>query len=147
MATKKKGAAKKKKPAKKAPAKKKPAARAAAPKKASHPAVVWWEVQSKDPARAQQFFGELFGWKVDSNNPMSYGMVEAGKDGIGGGIGGAMGAARTTFYVEVKDINSMLDRVGQLGGRTVMPRTDIGMVIMAQFEDSEGNLVGLIETR
>ena len=42
---------------------------------------------------SSSFFGNLFGWKIDTNNPMSYGMVSgAGKDTIGGGIGPAMDA-------------------------------------------------------
>ncbi len=148
-----------KKPAKKAAAKKttKKAApkaapkAAAAPKKAAHPAVVHWEVQSRDPEKQMRFFGELFGWKIDANNPMNYGLVEAGIGGqngnsIGGGIGGSpTGSARVTFYVQVKDINATLTQAQTLGARTLMPRTDIGMVIMAQFEDLEGNLIGLIE--
>jgi len=130
---------------------KKPAAkakRAAAPAKkaAAKPAVVHWEVQAKDPARQQQFFGDLFGWKVDTNNPMQYGMVAgAGKDTIGGGIGQTMDASRVTVYVQVTDINATLDKAGGLGAQTVMPRTDIGMIVMAQFKDPEGNIIGLVE--
>ena len=26
-----------------------------------------------------------------------------------------------------------------------MPRTDIGMIVMAQFRDPEGNIIGLVE--
>ena len=32
-----------------------------------------------------------------------------------------------------------------MGGQTLMPRTDIGMIIMAQFRDPEGNVIGLVE--
>src|SRR5260370_41203778 len=131
MATKKGAKSKKKAPAKKAAAKK------AAPKKPASPAVVHWEVQAKDPSRQVQFFAELFGWRIDTNNPMNYGMVEAGsKDGIAGGIGGvADGTSRVTVYVQVPDINATLARAESLGAQTVMPRTDIGMVIMGQFRD------------
>jgi predicted enzyme related to lactoylglutathione lyase len=167
MATKragaKKGAAKKaaaaKKPAAKkamakaapkkaaAPAKKKATPKKTAPKKkASRPGVVHWEVQAKDPATQQRFFGELFSWEVDTNNPQSYGMVSpAGKDTIGGGIGGGDGQSRVTFYVQVDDINATLAKAEELGARTVMPRTDIGMIVMAQFVDLEGNVIGLVE--
>jgi predicted enzyme related to lactoylglutathione lyase len=128
-----------KKAAKKTPAKM-PA------KKASRPGVVHWEVQAKDPARQQQFFSELFSWEVDANNPQSYGMVSAqGKDTIGGGIGGGDGQSRVTFYVQVDDINETLSRAEELGAQTVMPRTDIGMIVMAQFLDLEGNVIGLVE--
>jgi predicted enzyme related to lactoylglutathione lyase len=162
MATKraaKKGAAPKKKsaaakkPAGKKPAAKKVTARAAAPqkkaaakKKAVKPGVVHWEVQAKDPETQQRFFGDLFEWEVDTNNPMSYGMVSAqGKDTIGGGIGSGDGQPRVTFYVQVSDINETLAKAESLGAKTVMPRTDIGMIVMAQFLDLEGNVIGLVE--
>lgn len=147
MAKAKKGKTKSKGKAKAKPAKKKAATRrAAAPKRAAGPGVVHWEVQARDPAKQQQFFANLFGWKVDANNPMNYGMVAgAGKDTIGGGIGGTQDAARVTVYVQVPDINASLEKAQSLGAQTVMPRTDVGMIIMAQFKDLEGNVIGLVE--
>ena len=158
----KKSAAKAKKTAKK-PARKlakksaRPAARRAVakeaapeaayqPPKLTGPSVVHWEVQARDPAAQQQFFGELFGWSVDANNPQNYGMVTAGGPGsIGGGIGMTTDAPRATFYVQVPNIADTLDKALTMGAQTIMPRTDIGMVIMAQFRDPEGNIIGVIE--
>jgi predicted enzyme related to lactoylglutathione lyase len=133
--------------AKAKPAKKRSATkRAAAPKRSAAPGVVHWEVQARDPARQQQFFANLFGWKVQVDPQMNYGMVAgAGKDTIGGGIGGTMDTARVTVYVQVPDINASLDKAQSLGAQTVMPRTDIGMIVMAQFKDLEGNVIGLVE--
>jgi predicted enzyme related to lactoylglutathione lyase len=45
----------------------------------------------------------------------------------------------------VPDINASLEKIGSLGGRTLMPRTDVGPVIMAIFQDPEGNTFGIIE--
>jgi predicted enzyme related to lactoylglutathione lyase len=133
----------------KKPVKKKAAAtkRAAAPKRAAHPAVVHWEVQARDLPRQQQFFSNLFGWKIDTNNPMQYGMISgAGKDTIGGGIGPAMDqSSRVTFYIQVPDINQTLDKAQGLGAQTVLPRTAYGPVIMGLFRDLEGNVIGLVE--
>ena len=116
------------------------------PPKLISPSVVHWEVQARDPVAQGQFFGSLFGWNVDANNPQSYGMVTAGGPGsIGGGIGATMDAPRATFYVQVPSIVDTLDKAATMGAQMVMPRTDIGMVVMAQFRDPEGNLIGLIE--
>lgn len=115
-------------------------------KKAAKPAVVHWEVQAKNPVKQQQFFGSLFGWKIDANNPMSYGLVSSGgRSAIDGGIGSTDDKPRVTVYVQVSDINATLAKAESLGAQTVMPRTDIGMVIMAQFRDPEGNVIGVIE--
>jgi predicted enzyme related to lactoylglutathione lyase len=135
--------------AKKASVKKRTAAAPAlraAPPKPTGPSVVHWEVQARDPAAQQRFFAELFEWKIDASNPMSYGVVAAAGNGsIGGGIGAMSDAPRATFYVQVPDINAALAKVESLGGQTVMPRQDMGMVIMAQFRDPEGNVIGLVE--
>jgi predicted enzyme related to lactoylglutathione lyase len=148
-----KKAAAKKAPAKKAPAKKaapkRAAAKAAVPKKpkVKHP-VVHWEIQSTTPERLQDFYRGVFDWVIDTNNPMKYGMVASGGggDSIPGGIGGASGpAAKTVVYASVPSIDDTLSKVSGMGGRTIMPRTDLGMVVMAIFEDPEGNAFGLVE--
>jgi predicted enzyme related to lactoylglutathione lyase len=112
--------------------------------------VVHFEVTGKDGAALQKFYGELFEWNVNADNPMNYGMVtpEEGK-GIGGGVGGTFGQGDgyVTFYMEVDDPQAALDKAEQLGGTTVMPVTDIpGAVTIAQFTDPEGHLIGLVKS-
>ncbi|MGO9837490.1 MAG: VOC family protein [Polyangiaceae bacterium] len=142
------------KPAAKKVAKKSAAKKSAARKPAAKPVprgpahqVVHWEIQSKTPEKLHEFYGEIFSWKIDANNPMNYGMVASGgRDGIDGGIGGSMGpTSQVLVYVNVPDINAALEKIGSRGGRTLMPRTDLGMVIMAIFQDPEGNTLGLVE--
>ncbi len=111
--------------------------------------VMWFEVQSKDPEKAQRFYAELFDWNVDADNPMGYGMVETGGDGgIRGGIGGTPeGApANVTWYVEVPDPEEHLKKAEELGGRRLMGPMEVpdGPTI-AHFADPEGNVVGLVE--
>jgi predicted enzyme related to lactoylglutathione lyase len=158
MSAKKKTAAKK--PAKKAAPRKAPkkavkaaapkraAARPASPAKKAGPQIVHWEIQSQMPDRLHTFYADAFGWKVDANNPMNYGMVSSGgKEAIDGGIGGSMNGdrSRVLVYANVTDIVESLEKIEALGGRTVMPRTDVGPVIMALYTDPEGNVMGLIE--
>jgi predicted enzyme related to lactoylglutathione lyase len=134
-------------PAKRAVARKAaPPETVAGPPKLTGPSVVHWEVQARDPGAQMRFFGELFGWNIDANNPQNYGMVTpAGQGSIGGGIGATMDAPRATFYVQVPSIADTLDKAATMGGQTLMPRTDIGMIVMAQFRDPEGNVIGLVE--
>jgi predicted enzyme related to lactoylglutathione lyase len=147
----KKAAPKKKVVAKKAVAKKAAAPRAPAPpKKPAGPKhqVVHWEIQSTQPERLHSFYRDVFGWEINADNPMKYGLVASGRgsNGIDGGIGGSMGpTAKTIVYAGVPSIEEALVKVSEKGGRTVMPRSDLGMVIIAVFEDPEGNAFGLIE--
>ena len=54
--------------------------------------VVHFEIQSNQAGELQEFYSKLFGWKIDANNPMSYGIVDTESEGISGGIGPAMGS-------------------------------------------------------
>jgi predicted enzyme related to lactoylglutathione lyase len=110
---------------------------------------VHFEITGKDGKKLQDFYSGVFNWKVDANNPMNYGIVS--NEDTGGGIGGGIsagdgGTSQVTFYIEVDDPQAYLDKVTASGGRTVMPVTEIpGMVVLAQFADPEGNIVGLVK--
>jgi predicted enzyme related to lactoylglutathione lyase len=111
--------------------------------------VVHFEIVGKDGKKLQAFYAGLFGWKVDANNEWNYGMVdtETPGQGIAGGIGPTMdGQARVTVYAQVPDLQASLDKAVALGGKVVMPITEIpGAVTMAMVTDPEGNTMGLIK--
>jgi len=113
--------------------------------------VVHFEVLGKDPAALCDFYGKLFGWKLetpDPNDPMQYSMVstEGGEGAIDGGIGKAMhGDGSVTFYVGVDDLQAALDQVQSLGGHTIMPPQETApSTHIALFADPEGHVVGLV---
>jgi uncharacterized protein len=112
--------------------------------------VAFFEVISPDHERAQKFYGELFGWQVAADPAMGgYGLVDAGagEDAIGGGIGpsSAPGDAGVKIYVRVDDMEAFLDRAERLGGRRLVPPTDLPGEFgrFAIFTDPDGNQVGL----
>jgi uncharacterized protein len=108
--------------------------------------VVHFEVIGKDGKKLQDFYSGVFGWKISAENPMNYGIIEAQGSGIGGGVSGEGSQSYVTFYIEVDDPQAYLDKVVARGGQVVMPVTDVpGMVTMAQFEDPEGHLIGIIK--
>jgi len=109
--------------------------------------VVHFEVIGRYGAALQKFYGELFDWKINTDNPMNYGMVdtEGGSVGINGGIGQNDNWQGATFYIAVDDIQAYLDKIEQAGGKTMMPVTDMGMVTIAIFTDPEGNAIGLVK--
>lgn len=109
--------------------------------------VVHFEILGKEPKRLQEFYAGLFDWHVDANNPINYGVVDThGEGGIGGGIGPAQGENQVTFYVQVDDLQGYLNKIEGMGGKTVVPVTEIpDMVTFAMFADPEGNVVGLVK--
>lgn len=109
--------------------------------------VVHFEILGKDGKKSQAFYGSLFGWNIDASNPMDYGMVSASEAGVGGGVSAAMdGKPAVTVYVEVADLDATLKKAESLGGKTVMPPTEVpGGPKLAQFSDPDGNVIGLTQ--
>lgn len=110
--------------------------------------VVHFEIHSRDAAKAKAFYAELFDWRIQSDNPMNYGLVETGAgSGINGGIMGGQEHTGVIFYVEVDDLQAYLDRAEAMGGKTLMPPTEVpGTVTFALFADLDGNPIGLVKS-
>lgn len=109
--------------------------------------VIHWEITGKDAPKLQQFYADLFGWNVDSNNPMNYGLVDTQtEDGINEGIAQEQeSATRVTVYVQVDDLQAYRDKAESLGGKTILPPTVIpDTVTLAMFTDPEGNIMGTV---
>src|SRR5215831_11901575 len=51
--------------------------------------VGWFEVLGPDGGALQRFYADAFGWQVDADNEMNYGMVAAEEGSIGGGVAGS----------------------------------------------------------
>jgi predicted enzyme related to lactoylglutathione lyase len=116
-------------------------------------AVVHFEVMGKDGDALQSYYSDLFGWKIDSDNPMNYGIVQrdgnVNADGVG--IGGGVGAApegydgHVTFYVEVPDVEAALAKAESLGGSRMMGPDKMEGVEIGLFNDPEGHTVGVVK--
>lgn len=113
--------------------------------------VVHFEIMGTDGEVLRAFYSDLFSWKIDSSNPMGYGLVSpAGNgSGIGGGVaeGPAGYAGHVTFYVEVADVEDALTTAEQLGGTRIMGPESVMGVDMGLFNDPEGHLVGVVTAR
>jgi len=108
--------------------------------------VVYFEVGAVQHGPLVEFYEKLFGWGMRSPAE-GYTMIDTrGGGGINGGVGrSGSGEPWSTFYVEVDDLRATLDRVGSMGGRTVVEPMEIpGMGTFAMFDDPDGVLVGLI---
>ena len=116
--------------------------------------VVHFEVMGRDADATRSYYAGMFGWEIDANNPMNYGIIQrepnVNKDGIG--IGGGIGAApegydgHITFYVEVPDVETALARSEELGGTRMMGPEEVAEgVEIGLLSDPEGRVVGVIK--
>ncbi len=111
--------------------------------------VVHWEISAINSKLLQDFYSNLFGWNINADNPQQYGMVDTGlKMGINGGIypGTEQQPHGVVVYTQVEEIQTYLDKAVGLGGKVILPITEIpNMVTYAMFADVEGNIMGLIK--
>jgi predicted enzyme related to lactoylglutathione lyase len=117
--------------------------------------VVHFEIIGNDPAKLRRYYGELFGWEFDTSGPVhpevseagNYGFVDgSASGGSNGGVGGGEGYdAHVVFYVGVPDVDAALATAESLGGKRLMgPTSAPGIdLVVAQFTDPEGNVIGL----
>jgi predicted enzyme related to lactoylglutathione lyase len=111
--------------------------------------VVHFEIGGPDDGPLLRFYGELLGWRLTRvPGGVNYTMVDTqGGGGVNGGIGkSGTGEPWASFYVEVDDLQAVLDKAESLGAKTVLPVTEIrGMAAFAMFDDPDGLLVGLVK--
>lgn len=117
--------------------------------------VVHFEIIGNDPERLRTYYGELFAWEFQVGDaateavsqPGNYGFVDRSTtgDGINGGVGGGEGyEGRVLFYVSVPNVEAALKKAESLGGRRRMgPEGTPGSLVVGQFTDPEGHLIGV----
>src|SRR5262245_40521899 len=86
--------------------------------------VTQWQILSKQPERTAEFYGELFDWRVNADNPLGYRQVSTGGGGgIDGGIWPAPPEAPSfvQLFVEVDDLAARIERAVAMGARVLIP--------------------------
>jgi predicted enzyme related to lactoylglutathione lyase len=95
---------------------------------------VWYDLMTSDSDAAKTFYTGVMGWgtEVWENPGMSYTMWKAGETPIGGIMkrpeqaGGA--PPQWLAYVAVPDVDATTSRAQELGGKVIVPPTDIPTV-------------------
>lgn len=119
--------------------------------------VVHFEIEADDINRAQQFYQEIFGWKIvrvpdpkmeyyiayttevdDKYMPKTPGAINGGLQKR------SSHGAGTVLVINVPDLNATLTQIQAQGGKIIMPQTQVAdMGLYARVTDSEGNLIGV----
>jgi len=122
--------------------------------------VVHFEIPAKDVKRASAFYSKAFGWNITQFPNFEYwSLVTTASDkngtptspgSINGGMGkkGVMAPKDVTVTISVADIDAALAAVKKLGGKMSGKKMPVGdMGFSAYFEDTEGNIIGLWQSK
>ncbi len=111
----------------------------------------WFELMTTDVASAKNFYSDLFGWKMEdmSMGDMDYTVVKVGEDGQGGIMQTPPQAEGTPpnwgVYVTVDDVDATAGKVEELGGKILVPPTDIPTVgRFCVLQDPQGAVISAI---
>lgn len=115
--------------------------------------VAYFEIGGKDAEGLRKFYRDLFDWNINAIGEASaagspYWFIQGEEGGVPGGIiktDENMPPNYVMFYVQADDLQAALDKAESLGGKAVVPPTDIpgGMGQIAVFMDPENNVIGL----
>ena len=118
--------------------------------------VVHFEIPVDNPERAQKFYKDIFGWKIDKwEGSMPYWMVRTVEvdekkmpKEVGAINGGLMQRQQKgegpVVFVNVKNVDAYVKKIEKAGGKVVVPKMDVGgMGFYARIQDTEGNIIGL----
>jgi len=114
--------------------------------------VTWFEIPAANLARAKQFYERVLGITLTHLDMGPAAMEMFPSEQEAPGCGGALVASDgytpshegTMVYFEVSDLEATLAKAGAEGGKTLVPRTDIGEFgFIAHCQDTEGNRLGL----
>lgn len=112
-----------------------------------HP-IVHVDIPAQDPPALSRFYADLFGWQVQPLPTMAYTRFQA-PDGVTGGfvdLGGPLQhrTGELLVYVGSSDIDGDVQKAVELGGKVVVPKTEIPRTgWFAILEDLAGNRLGL----
>ncbi len=115
------------------------------------PRVIHFELPVDDPARAANFYRNVFGWQINKwDGPEDYWLVTTG-EGSEPGIDGALthrseGFMSTVNTVGVDSVDEFAAKIQANGGKILMPKAAIpGMGWLAYGQDTEGNKFGMMQ--
>jgi predicted enzyme related to lactoylglutathione lyase len=120
--------------------------------------VIYFEIPADNVGRAQDFYKDIFGWKIVQVPGMDYYFVttvEADQNMVPkepGAINGGMlkrgtPSEQPVIVIQVPSIDEYLKKIPSRGGKVILPKMIVGIFgFYARVTDTEGNVIGLWET-
>jgi len=125
--------------------------------------VVHFEIPTGDHPRAKQFYGDVFGWQLQDmpigddvytmaiTSPIDENFMHRESGAINGGMfkrNAELPVSSPVITIGVESIDEHVGRIEAAGGTMVVPKGEVpDMGWYAYFKDTEGNLMGLWESK
>lgn len=115
------------------------------------PKVIHFEINADDIGRAVHFYREAFSWEVEKwGAELKYWLAKTGADdqpGISGAIMSRFNPKASTINtIEVPSFEEYAKKIRDAGGKQLTDKTNIpGVGDYAYFEDTEGNIFGILQ--
>jgi predicted enzyme related to lactoylglutathione lyase len=117
----------------------------------------WIEIRTRDIEAIARFYENLFGWRIidkETADGFAVWLFDTGSEPRIGNLrrGGIWLRPQdeplgVVVYIVVDDIEAILKKVTELGGKVVGPKTPQGRSYRAYFSDPSGNVFGLWEEK
>ena len=128
------------------------------------PTIVHFEIPADDVERARKFYSNLFGWKIEKievkkdGASMDYWIISTSRESkesseksshLEGGLIKRQHPQQPNLnYISVTSIEEYSNKVKELGGKVVLPKTEItGYGFFAVCIDTENNAFALWESK
>jgi uncharacterized protein len=110
------------------------------------------QLNTSDTSAAGEFYSSLFGWEVrgvDAPGPPYYGIYNDGalNAGMMGLPEGSPGPPHWLVYFGSEDLDAAVERIGELGGRTLVEPMEVPGGRIAVAQDPQGGTFALVEGR
>jgi predicted enzyme related to lactoylglutathione lyase/uncharacterized protein YndB with AHSA1/START domain len=111
--------------------------------------VIHFEIPADDPERAMKFYKDVFGWEIEKWEQGDYWLVSTGPDeepGINGAIMPRESGDMVRNTISVDSYEEFAEKIEGQGGKMLTEKMTIpGMGFNGLFQDTEGNMFGIIE--
>jgi len=120
--------------------------------------IVHFEIPADDIQKMKNFYGKLFGWKIEKTpGPVDYWSIETVpvdkkgepiRPGVNGGMMKKQNPQHKPFnYILVESVNEYSKKIEVLGGKVIVPKMEVpGVGWWALALDPEGNQFGILES-
>lgn len=105
------------------------------------------EIAGADGEKLEGFYSQLLGWRINRKDVggYPYGEIDTGGEPTAGIRHEPNGKAEVVIYVEVADVDSVVEKARRLGATVRIPPMQYGDLRFALLEDPEGNPLGLTQ--